>query len=76
MINSGGWTEGGLMGVGLATVRRAAMGSGYSLKGEHRTAAYHHLLLERQTKADGETARGILGHILAEVPAPGLGASR
>ena len=49
MINSGGWTEGGLMGVGLATVRRAAMGSGYSLKGEHRTATYHHLLLERQT---------------------------
>ena len=36
----------------------------------------HRLLLERQTKADGETARGILGHILAEVPAPGLGASR
>ena len=49
MINSGGWTEGGLMGVGLAAVRRAAMGSGYSLKGEHRTEAYHHLLLERQT---------------------------
>ena len=49
MINSGGWTEGGLMGVGLATVRRASMGSGYSLKGEHRTEAYHHLLLERQT---------------------------
>ena len=49
MINSGGRTEGGLMGVGLTTVRRAAMGSGYSLKGEHRTATYHHLLLERQT---------------------------
>jgi len=49
MINSGGWTEGGLMGVGLAAVRRAAMGSGYSLKGEHHTATYHHLLLERQT---------------------------
>ena len=49
MINSGGWTEDGLMGVGLAAVRRAAMGSGYSLKGEHRTATYHHLLLERQT---------------------------
>ena len=36
----------------------------------------HRLLLERQTKADGETARDILGRILAEVPAPGLGASR
>ena len=50
-ISDSGWTEGGLMGVGLTAVKRIAIGSGYHLKGEHRTAAYHHLLLERQTGA-------------------------
>lgn len=48
-ISDSGWTEGGLMGVGLTAVKRIAIGSGYHLKGEHRTAAYHHLLLERQS---------------------------
>ncbi len=36
----------------------------------------HRLVLERQARAEGGTAKAVVDRILSEVPAPGLGASR